>query len=144
NPVTSTSLNLGQIIDDQAIRDFSDSLNARLDILRQQVEKLNAITLPEEPEPTRLTTEIRRSDSIFVSDLQHENVVLGIRIRQNPNASTEDFLEPRARFSPLQLGSVRLGSASSGRMIIEKRPFSESEFDRFAKDNTGLLTNRYR
>ena len=29
-------------------------------------------------------------------------------------------------------------------MIIEKRPFSESEFDRFAKDNTGLLTNRYR
>jgi len=144
NPVTSTSLNLGQIIDDQAIRDFSDSLNARLDVLRQQVEKLNAITLPEEPEPTRLTTEIRRSDSIFVSDLQHENVVLGIRIRQNPNASTEDFLEPRARFSPLQLGSVRLGSASSGRMIIEKRPFSESEFDRFAKDNTGLLTNRYR
>ena len=144
NPVTSTSLNLGQIIDDQAIRDFSDSLNARLDILRQQVEKLNAITLPEEPEPTRLTTEIQRSDSIFVSDLQHENAVLGFRIRQNPNASTEDFLEPRARFSPLQLGSVRLGSASSGRMIIEKRPFSESEFDRFAKDNTGLLTNRYR
>ena len=103
-----------------------------------------ALANPEEPEPTRLTTEIQRSDSIFVSDLQHENAVLGFRVRQNPNASTEDFLEPRARFSPLQLGSVRLGSASSGRMIIEKRPFSESEFDRFAKDNTGLLTNRYR
>ena len=144
DPITSVSLNLGQIIDDRTIRDFSDSLNVRLDVLRQQIEKLNAIALPEESEPTKLTTEIQRSDSIFVSDLQHENAVVGVRVRQNPNASTEDFLEPRARFSPLQLGSVRPGSASSGRMIIEKRPFSESEFDRFAKDNTGLLTNRYR
>ena len=144
DPITSASLNLGRVIDDRAIQDFSESLNARLDVLRQQIEKLNAIALPKEPESTRLTTEIQRSDSIFVSDLQHENAVVGLRVRKNPNASTEDFLEPRARFSPLQLGSVRPGSASSGRMIIEKRPFSESEFDRFAKDNTGLLTNRYR
>ena len=144
DPITSASLNLGQVIDDRAIQDFSESLNARLDVLRQQIEKLNAIASPKEPESTRLTTEIQRSDSIFVSDLQHENAVVGLRVRKNPNASTEDFLEPRARFSPLQLGSVRPGSASSGRMIIEKRPFSESEFDRFAKDNTGLLTNRYR
>ena len=142
--MSSTSLNLSQILDDRAIQDFSESLNARLDVLRQQIEKLNAIALPAEPEPTALTTEIQRSDSIFVSDLQHENAVVGLRVRKNPNASTEDFLEPRARFSPLQLGSVRPGSSGSGRMIIEKRPFSESEFDRFAKDNTGLLTNRYR
>ena len=144
DPITSASLNLGQVIDDRAIQDFTESLNARLDVLRQQIEKLNAIASPKEPESTRLTTEIQRSDSIFVSDLQHENAVIGLRVRKNPNASTEDFLEPRARFSPLQLGSVRPGSASSGRMIIERRPFSESEFDRFAKDNTGLLTNRYR
>ena len=142
--MSSTSLNLSQILDDRAIQDFSESLNARLDVLRQQIEKLNAIALPAEPAPTALTTEIQRSDSIFVSDLQHENAVVGLRVRKNPNASTEDFLEPRARFSPLQLGSVRPGSSGSGRMIIEKRPFSESEFDRFAKDNTGLLTNRYR
>lgn len=141
-PVVTTRLNFSNTIDDDAITGFNESLNARLEFIGQQVETLNTIALPAKKDPTLTTTPPELSGAIRVSNQQHGHLPIGVRIRGNPNASQEDFFRPtRQIFPPFQVGTGRIGSPISGRLIIQRQPFSGSGFEGFAAANLGLLTN---
>lgn len=141
-PVVSTQLNISNTINDDAIIRFNENLSARLELIAGQIGVLNAIPLPQEPEPTLTTTEPRLSGAIRTSSRTQRNLPIGVRVRSNPDASTADFSTPRNVITPFQLGTGRLASPIAGQLIIERQPLAASgDFTIFAASNTDLLAN---
>ena len=141
-PVATTTLNLQHVLADDSVLSYSDSLDARLSILDQQLDELDGITFPTEDEEALTFAGPTRSPYIDSSNRPQLGNPIGIRIAQDPHVSGAEFVQRRSGAHPFEIGSVQLGRGQGG-LVIERRPLASESFQQFASNNTGLLTNNY-
>jgi len=141
-PVVTTALNLQHVLGDDSVLSYSDSLDARLSILDQQLNELDDITFPTEDDEALTFAGPTRHPYIDSSNRPQLGNPIGIRIAQDPHVSGAEFVQRRSGAHPFEIGSVQLGRGQGG-LVIERRPLASESFQQFASNNTGLLTNNY-